>query len=251
MKFKKEKVKWLLRLPEGMKVSVEKGEVVEVGAVLASLTQNKVALEAAPDFLSSWSRDKIDGWIGKIVDKDFSEGELMGESGGMFSKKFYAPRKGKFAGLDEFGRMKFETGEVEILREILAPIKLKVVRVGKHNLVLEFEGLKIKGKGIGDKRVWGEVNPKVIKVIMELNFAMSGQLVLLDHLNRAMLIKSEVLGLGGLILKENSLDDWSEIDVPAIVLSDVDWENLAEIVAEKKWMAFLSSKKGKLFLVIQ
>ena len=165
----KVKAKWVVRVPEGGEVVVRVGERAEVGKVLVKMGG---AREESFDFsmvLKSFRPD--------LKGRVFKEGELMVQLPGMFGKKVYSPVEGEVVGVDEFGNIKFRLAAKREEGEILAPVVGKVVEVDEGKIGLEFRATKVEGKGLSEGKAWGELYPKIIENLGQINMGLKDKVI--------------------------------------------------------------------------
>lgn len=251
MKTQSKKAKWIVKIFEGAIVLVKEGDMVNKGDTILTSEKKTVRFFDASIVLSKVSRDKVDEIAETWRNKEVSEGEILFEEKGLFSKKFFSFCSGTFVGIDEFYNICIEEKSSGERREILSPIKAKVSEIDSENITLEFKAFEFEGEGIIGDRVWGEGFFKEVNKINELNYSLEDKVIVTSNSEVAFITKAGVVGVKGLIVCKSNKEDFDKVEteLPILVLEDADVEKLISDFGDKKISVLLNSKAGRLLVV--
>lgn len=239
------KAKWIIKIGSKAKIKCKVGDLLKMGDVVMEEGNDVLKSYDASIVLSRVGKDKIESINNSLKEKKICAGDIICETGGISSKKIFAPIGGTFVGIDEFFNMtiKEETIDKKIIK---APVDCRVGEINKEKVVLEFGAYEIKGKGIILGRVWGDADFKVIEQLSELDYKCEGKIILTENIESTFLTKAEVVGVVGLIVKE---EKELEADIPILWVENADWEKLVSM-GEKNilYRVLLNAKLERLLI---
>lgn len=231
------KAKWVIRVPEGAKLFIKRGQKVNQGSLVLELERKKVPWWDVEEMFLNKKEKVIEfnqRWLGKKVNRN----QILYKMGGIFGRKLLSPAEGICLGIDEFYNLKIET-ETE-KKEIKSPVAALVSELGKEKVVLEFEVMEFKGMGLIEGKVWGELSGD--------DEIQEGKVVMMDKADRAVMTKAWVLGAAGVVAREADKVDWEGIELPILILKENDWEKLEKYKGRR---VLLNSKMARLLVVLK
>jgi len=243
------KGKWVVKVPEEGRILVREDSNIEIGQVLINVEKIHTKSFDASMILSKMSKSRLEEWTGKWKGKEVEEGKVVYEGEGLFAKKIYSPVSGVFKNVDEFFNIVFELREGE-KKEIVSPVKAKVAKVEKDEIVLEFKAKEYKGEAIIDGKAWGESGVKIEK-LNDLNSGMKGKLILTEVATLTLIIKADVVGVSGIVTTDD-VEDAEEIETKIPILKvdkDVFKILVEEFEKKPKSQVLLNSKMERLLVV--
>lgn len=251
MKNQSKKAKWVVKIFEGAIVLVKEGDMVNKGDTILTSEKKEVKMFDASIVLSKVSRDKVDEIAEAWRNKEVSEGELLFEEKGLFSKKFFSFCSGTFVGIDEFYNICIEEKSSGEKKEILSPVRAKVSEIDSKNITLEFKAFEFEGEGVAGDRVWGKGFLKKIDKINELNYSLEDNVIVTSNSEFAFVTKASVVGVKGLIVAKSNKENFDKIEteLPILALEDTDVEKLVSNFGDKKIDVLLNAKTGRLLVV--
>jgi len=241
--------KWVVRLGDGVRLMVKKGDEVAEGAVLAIEEKKEVESFDMTALMLTMKKAEVEEWTKKWKDKKVSCHDLMVKKKGWLGKKIFFPVGGKCLGMDEFFNVCFEVGE-KTKREILSPVTAKVEKIGGDKMVLGFEALEFKGEAMVEGKVWGKSNLMAVSKVTDLDGDFEGKIVLSMDPDETFLAKMEVVGVAGLITRQKKKEIFLGVDVPVLGLSEKDWEELVALSTGEGRRMLLNSRAGRLLMVV-
>jgi hypothetical protein len=244
-------MRWIEKVAKDAEILVREGQVVKEGEVIARTGRSESRQYDASLILSRYSKESLRQLETGIKGRVITEGELLFSEGGLFAKKIYCPFSGKITGIDEFGNIDYEIESVET-KEIKAPVKGKVVKVRKDEVIIQFKGYRFDGKGVVGGKVWGGLGRKVGK-LTDLSYRLSGEVVLCEKVDQVMTIKAQVVGVAGMVAKirgETGTEEKIETDLPILEIDEKGWEELNKLRLKKgsQYRVLLNSGKGRLLI---
>ncbi len=245
---KKIKTKWGISILGDSKFLVKVGENVSEGQILAKVKEKKINSFDISSFLGKMEPEKIASLNDKFKNSWVNSGELICMTGGIFPSKICFPMTGSFVELDNFGILRIEESE-ENEKEIISPVKSKVLKIEKDKISLEFEVQEFKGEGLIEGKTWGKGEIKIINETRDLDFNLRGNLLFSDNLSKTFLLKAEVIGVTGLVTNKKN-DDELTSDLPILFLEENEWKELLKYKNEKRNF-LLNSRLGRLLMVLE
>lgn len=232
------KAKWVIRVPEGAKFFIKKGQKVNQGSKVMEWERKKVPWWDVEEMFLNKKEKVIEfnqRWLGKKVNSM----QILYRAGGIFGRKLLSPAEGICLGIDEFYNLKIET-ETE-KKEIKSPVTALVSELSKEKVVLEFEVTEFKGTGLIEGKAWGELSGE--------DEIREGKVVMIDKADRALITKAWVLGAAGVVAREADKADWEGIELPILlILKEGDWEKLEKCTGRR---VLLNSKVGRILVVLK
>jgi len=238
-------------LGENFELKVSLGDKIKKGDLLAKITEIKEFCVNMADSLSLVNEKKRKSLIEAWKNKKYKQGDLMGRTGGFFSKKILCPISGCFVGVDEFFNMCFVSEEKET-REIRSPVGAKVKKIDKKELVLEFEAVEFKGKTWGEEKIWSWISGKEFDRIADLDSRFEGKTVLCREIDEDFLAKARALGVVALITEIGGKEELPDADMAILGVDKENWSCLMDELKDGKEerRMFLNCSEGKLLLVV-
>lgn len=243
-----------MKLPgkDNLAAEIKKGSKVEKGQVMATLEERSVYYIDLVGILKGWSTEKLNQWKSENIGKEFADGAVVIESGGMFPKKVHTERQCVLIDIDEFGRAKFayEDGDV---KKVKAPVGAVVQKIETDKLTLGFEAVEVKGDGNGKGKTWGDGIKKKVSEASQMKAEMEGKVVFVDGVDQVKISKAEVIGVAALVIISDKAVDWDEFvcDLPAVVISNEKYEYIRENIDLSNCRMMLNSNSGRLLVVVQ
>jgi hypothetical protein len=248
---KKVKTKWIVAIPEGAKVVVTVGEEVEAGRDLLEIdesNENMINVAGRIGRLGSADKKKLGKMLPGMI---ISKGQVVFETGGMFSKKVSFPISGEVIKLDEFENLHFKE-IISIQRKVSCPVKAKVVKNDGQSLEMEFRAVEYVGRGVNEGKSWGVNGIGYASEITDLSAEDGGKIVLTEKLDRAWLMKAEVIGVMGVVIIDiggEGKDDKIDFKLPILAVEEKEWKELREHAGEEN-RAMVNAAGGRLLLVV-
>ena len=196
--------------------------------------------------MSEKKREELDSFF---KEKEVQEGEIFYELG-IFKNKICFPLTGICLGFDEFKNLKIEKVEDEE-KEIFSPIEAKVGKIEDGKLVLEFKAKEYEGQGLNGLKAWGEGEVKVIDEVKFLDYEMDDNILFTNNLDKAFLLKAQVVGVKGVVVFDNEEIKEVDIDVPVLRLEKQIWDEFMKENLGKKKKILVNAKMDKLLLVLE
>ncbi len=250
MRQKKIKARWVIKLPSGAKMAVKAGVKVAEGEVLASVVQGLVETVDMSLILHEIKAEEADIFRQTWIDKEVAEGEVLLKKGGLFPRVITSPKSGVVRKIDEFFNFEYWQ-KVNLSREIKSPVAAKVAELDKGRLVLEFSAFEFKGVGLTLGKVWSNGTIPLVEKISDLNHQMKGQIVALRNFSSVMLMKAEVIGIGGILVIGEEVSDLKS-EIPTMVIEEEEWDKLDAATERGGGARFLlNSKSGRLLAVVE
>ncbi len=244
---KKVKAKWGINISGKGDFLVKTGDVVLAGQVLARIKKEDIKSFDFSGFFGKMNGSKIEELNEKFVNSWVNTGEMICMTGGIFPSKICFPMSGTFLGLDEFGVLKIEE-KAETEKEIISPVKGKVLKVEKDKISLEFEVYEFKGEGLVGGKVWAKGEVKVINDVKDLDSRLKNSLLFTDNLSKTFLLKAEVVGVTGIVTKIKQDEVLTEL--PVLFLDEAEWNDLFRSEGEVKNF-LVNSRVGRLLMVLE
>lgn len=250
MEIKKINTKWVISIPEEIKVLVKEGEKVESGQCLAEITiVNEKVIDYAKLFekLSLKDRGKF---VKDLEGKAITVGEVIFDSGGMFGKKIMASESGMVIKIDEFYNVHLKLTDDKV-NKILSPTEAVVTKIDKEKIVLEFKAEEYLGKGIVEGRGWGIEGIKEINRLVDLSVNDEGKIMVTKNLSPTLLTKAEVVGITGVVVLDDGKldkDDKINFKLPVLAVEEKVYKRLSESLVTGK-RALINATNGRLLLI--
>ncbi|MFA6185314.1 MAG: hypothetical protein WCT51_00350 [Candidatus Shapirobacteria bacterium] len=245
----KDKGTWVIKLPAKAKLLVEVGDKVDVGQKLAIFNSHVVETFSYSGDLAKMSERKRGELDNFFKEKMVQEGEIFYEIG-FFKNKICFPLTGVCLGFDEFKNLKIEKVEDEE-REIFSPIEARVGKIEDGKLVLEFKAKEYEGQGLNGLKAWGEGEVKIIDEVKFLDYEMDDNILFTTNLNRAFLLKAQVVGVKAVVVKNNDEVKEVDMDVPVLRLEEQIWNEFMKENLGKKKKILVNAKMDRLLLVLE
>lgn len=248
----KVKAKWVVKIPSESKVLVKEHEYVSKGDSLVVMSTETIKSYDMSVFLTKISPQKIEELKICMENRMVKEGELLYETGGMFSKKIFAPTNGIFKKIDEFYNVQFLIKD-ESKEDIKSPVKSRVSKIEDEKLVLEFDAVEFNGESMVEGKVWGETNFEQVEKMNDLNSQLAGKIIMVEKFNQAFALKAEVVGVVAIITRLNKEEFKDlEINLPVLSVNDDEWKELSNFRSfDDKKQVLLNSKMGRLLMVVE
>ena len=251
---KKVKAKWIIRLPDHGKnsINIKKGDTVSAGEVVVSVEDVGTYYIDLVGLLKGWSTEKISQWKAENVGKKFSKGSVVLESGGLFPKKILAEKTGVLLDIDEFGRAKFSYSD-GVVRKILAPVDSKITKIEDGKAVLSFDAFELKGDGNSKGKVWGDICDKLFSESTNMKSELENKIIFVDKVDQVKLTKAEVIGVSGVVVVIDSPINWDDYmcDLPAMVISYKKYQEMNQKGILDGARVMLNSNTGRFLVVVQ
>ena len=231
------KAKWIIRVPEGAKILVRKGQKVNQGSKVMEWERKKVERWDVEEMFFN-KQGRVNEFNQRWLDKEVDKEQLLYKIGAVFGRKLLSPGKGRCLGIDEFYNLKIETDTER--REIKSPVRAVVLELGRERMVLEFEVVELRGEGLVEGKIWGELGTE--------NEIQEGRIIMVDKVDRMLMTKVWVLGAVGVIAKGADKVDWEGIELPILIIKENDWQKLEKYKGSR---VLLNSKMGRLLVVLK
>jgi hypothetical protein len=243
----KDKAMWVIKLPAKAKILVEIGDKVKENDKLAVFSSHKVETFDFSGPLSKISEDKRQELNNFFEEKHVEAGDLILNLG-IFKNKICFPMAGLCLGFDEFKNLRIEKRE-DNKKEILAPVEAKVNKIEEGRMVLEFNAKEYKAEGLNGLKAWGSGEIKVIDDMKLLSYKMENNVLFTKNLNKAFLLKAQVVGVKGLVVLGNEEIKEININLPVIRLEEEVWKEFMKENLGKDRKILINAKTDKLLLV--
>jgi len=243
------KAKWIIRMSDTADVLVKVGRLVKSGESLANVTTKKIESFNFSQFLGKLDTEKLAELNLKFKNNWVDSGQLMCMVGGIFPNKICFPMSGNFLEIDEFGNLKIEK-EDENKRPVLSPVDSKVTKIEDDKIVLEFGAREFKGVGLVEGKAWGEGEIKMINEAVDLNSTFKGSILFTKNLNKAFLLKAEVVGVVA-VVTDVKIEEELETELPVLKLEESEWKELVDGLKHNQAKMLVNSRLGRLLLVIE
>jgi len=232
---RKVKTRWSVLLPDNSTAKVKLGDEVSVGQILI---EEKIVKEVV--FNSKMP-------VGEMKGQTIKEGEVIFQTGGIFSKKVISPVSGTIMRIDEFNNIYVAIGGDD-LKVIKSPLKAKVATIDNEKIELEYRAYEYDGVGLTDGKVWASKGIKKVSNLIDLTASDSGKVILVESIANDVLIKAEVIGVAGVIvIGGGSSQVKSKLPIIRLEADDEEFI-LRELNVERSIM--LNAGNGRLLLVI-
>lgn len=243
------KTKWIIRIPALAKVLVKVGEKVNEGQAVAILNGGVVKRFDFSVVFSRFSAEVLEKLKRELTGKSVTEGEQMVVGG----KKIYAPATGNLIEIDEFYNLVIEEKDQKEKTEIQSPVGAKVLSVAQGKVVLWFNAMVVEGKGLVEGKAWGHLGNEVVGKLNDLNYTMKDKVMLVEKIDRTMLMKAEVMGVVGMVIKKQTNDfDFDRMDTmfPILEVGPKEWTQLKDKLSDyAQSKVFVNTVKGRLLVV--
>lgn len=243
------KINWVIKLPSRVKILVEVGDKVEVGQKLATFKNHLIETFDYSGDLSSMSEEKREELNNFFKGKLINKGDIF-FSLGLFKNKICFPMAGLCLGFDEFKNLKIERKE-SVEKEISCPVNSKIVKIEENKMVLEFRAREYKGQGMNGLKAWGEGEVKIVDQIKFLDFSLEDNILFTNNLDKAFLLKAEVIGVKGIVVLTDEKTKEMETNLPVLKLEEEKWDNFMKENLGKTRRILVNAKMNKLLLVLE
>ena len=231
------KTKWVIGLPDVVKVLVRKGQMVKAGEKIAEAE----LFEERYLNIGNVKVVYLEGLIGKAVKK----GETIITLGKLFKKKVLSPYEGEIVRTDEYSNIYIKTGDKKVVH-IFSPTEAVVSEVEKEIISLEFKAVEYVGEGLSEGRAWGDKGLKIIEGLGDLSANDKDKVILMDEISTVLLSKAEVVGVSGVITKKS---DKINSRLPILRIDTSDYlQILTEVDKTKRVM--VNAGSGRLLLIV-
>lgn len=245
----KDKSVWVIKLPLKSKILVKVGDKVSVGDKLAVFNNHEVETFNYADILALMDEEKREEFNNFFKDKLVKKEDAFYNLGFLKSKVCF-PMSGLCLGIDEFKNLKIEKTETE-KKEIFSPIEARVKKIEGGKMVLEFNAKEYAGEGLNGLKAWGEGVVDIIDDIKFLNYELENNILFTKNLDRAFLLKAQVIGVKGVVVLGNEEIKDVDINLPLLRLSEETWEELIKENLKKNKKMLVNAKMEKLLLVLE
>lgn len=247
----KDKSVWVIKLPFKSKVLVKVGDKVNIGDKLAIFDNHSVETFNYSGVLASINSKEIEQLNIFFKDKIIEKGDLFYNLGFLKGKVCF-PLNGLYLGLDELKNLKIKKKEV-VKKEIISPIEAKVKKIEEGKMILEFMAKEYEGKGLNGLKAWGEGKVEIVNEIKFLNCDFNKNILFTKNLDKAFLLKAQVIGVRGIVFCGSAKQNISDIsiDLPLLKLNEVMWEDFMKDNLEKNKKILVNAKMDKLLLVLE
>ncbi|MBU1130366.1 hypothetical protein KKE45_03560 [Patescibacteria group bacterium] len=245
---------WCLGFPSSVyEFSVKKGEMVNREDVLARSKKEEFKEFLADEWLLNWSGRKIRDELLALKGKKIKKGDLLLKKGKLFKKKLLAPVDGEIVDVDEFCnlKVKVEIGERE---NLLSPVKARVSKISKDELILEFEAWEVSGVCIFSGKVWANMSLFCLENVRDLGENMDGGVVFTKFLDEAFVVKAGVLGVGGIVwISDKEVGDMDFVsELPVLKISSQLFDALKLVLnKDKRYRVLFNSESKRLLVVVE
>ena len=240
------KTHWLISF-EGklIRAQVKVGETVLVGQELATVEEEAFGEIDLSGFLLRWSE------INKAALRHELTGKVV-KKGMMLVKGLFSKYDGTIESVNEFMVAKV-TLEISHQRVITSPVVSEVTALTKDSLELSFRALDVPVDGIGDGKIWGNCRLKLISSLADIDFSKNGEVGFCNHLDRALLIKAEVVGMVGLVFVGEI--DKNRLGTTELLLAEMSSAVFKQVASklgdESVFRVLLNTKMGRILFVVQ
>ena len=247
----KDKGTWIIKLPAKAEILVEVGDKVDVGQKLAVFNSHIVETFSYSGNLAKMSEGKREELDNFFKEKMVQEGEIFYEIG-IFKNKICFPLTGICLGFDEFKNLKIEKVEDE-QKEIFSPIEAVVGKIEDGKMVLEFRAKEYEGQGLNGLKAWGEGEVRIIDDVKFLDYEMDNNVLFTSNLNKAFLLKAQVVGVRAVVVLDSAEQNVEEVDldIPVLRLEKQIWDEFIRENLGKKKKILVNAKMDKLLLVLE
>jgi hypothetical protein len=248
---KKVKASWIISLPTAAVLKVKKGEKVTFGQVLFEGTTEIEKVLSLQNELKGLTADNLKEINTINHHKDLTQGEVIFESKGWFSRKIVSPASGKFAGIDELLNLHLITGKEKRLG--VSPTEAAVGEITDDELKLEFFCMEYLGRGLNTTKRWVSNGFKKITTLSDVNFDCKDRIILVEKMADAIRLKSEVVGVGAIIVLDENIgteDARINFKIPGLAVSREVFDQLMELVGQVNARALVNGNSGRLLLVV-
>lgn len=247
----KYKATWVIKLPSDSKILVKVGDKVKIGDKLAEFDNHSVETFNYSGNLASMKDENREQLNSFFKDKLVEKGDLFYNLGFLKGKVCF-PLSGLCLGLDELKNLKIEKTEIE-KKEILSPIEAKVGNIEEGKMVLEFVAKEYEGVGLNGLKAWGEGKIQIINEIKFLTSDLNNNILFTKNLDKAFLLKAEVIGAKGIVLcalAEQKVED-IDVGIPLLRLEEKVWDDFMKDNLEKDKKMLVNAKMDKLLMVLE
>ncbi|MDD2483349.1 MAG: hypothetical protein PHE32_01355 [Candidatus Shapirobacteria bacterium] len=245
----KDKASWIIKLPAKAKILVEVGDKVSEGDKLAVFSSHKIETFDYSGPLSKMNENKREELNNFIKEKQVTSGDIFYDLG-IFKNKICFPLTGLCLGLDEFKNLRIEKVENE-KKEIFAPVEAKISKIEEGKMVLEFKAKEYKGEGLNQLKAWGEGEIKIIDEIKLLNFELNNNVLFTKNLDKAFLLKAQVVGVRAIVISDNNEIKEVNINLPVLRMEKENWNEFMKENLGKNKKMLVNSKMNKLLLMLE
>jgi hypothetical protein len=250
---KRIKSTWIVGFSENSTLKVKKGDRVIRGQVLFEEKYNEERVFGLQDQLRELSKVQIEEINQKFKGRKILQNEVIFEKKGWWGRRITAPQGGVFKDVDEWLNIHIIV-DGKTQRMVKSPINAQVIGVKNNEIVLEFEAMEVQGKGVGDEsRKWVSNGIKYVNSPTDLNYESEGKVILLERQVNSILIKAEVVGVGGVVLLDGGVflteDVRINFKMPTVAVSEESFKELKELQGQQV-QVLVDGNSGKLLLMI-
>ena len=243
------KIKWLIRLTPGSKISVKVGEKTEVGQILGKTSEKNRELIDMSALLANLDNRQKQQLYSQTVNQEVKAGMVIFESGLINKTVIKSPVDGRIVAWDEFGNMEIESVSGKT-REYISPVKSKVSLVDKEKITLSFSGEEFKGQTVVNGKTWADGVEKIEK-INDINYQMSGKILAIADFNRSWLYKAEAVGVVGIIFTniiDSNLEQKIDLAIPVLMMTDVEAKKMFKVRGLSNKRILLNAGSGRVII---
>ncbi|HOZ81033.1 MAG TPA: hypothetical protein PK370_02310 [Candidatus Woesebacteria bacterium] len=243
------KIKWLIRLTPGSKITVKVGDKVDVGQLLGKTSEKNRDLIDMSSLVANLDNHQKEQLISQSLNQEVVAGQIIFQSGLINKTIIKSPVDGRVVGWDEFGNMEVESVSGKT-KEYISPVEAKVGLVDKEKITLSFSGEEFKGQTIVTGKTWANGVEKIEK-INDLNYKMEGKIVALTDFNRSWLYKAEAIGAVGVIFTniiDSNLEQKIDLAIPVIMMTDVEAKKMFKISGLSNKRILLNAGSGRVII---
>ena len=238
-------------IPEGIKVKIGLGEVVEAGRELLEVDESGEKIINVSDKLVGLSAAEKVKLSEKLTGVEINAGEVIYKSKRVFPKKYTLPINGMVLKLDEFGNLHYkESGDKT--KKLKCPIRSKVVKNDGKSLELEFQAIEYIGVGVVEGKAWATAGVGYSTDINDLSVKDADKILLTNKLDKNWMVKAEVVGIKGVVIvagDDGEKDDRIDFRLPVLALEEKEWRELKDNGGSGK-RAMINATDGRLLLEI-
>ncbi|MFZ2153076.1 MAG: hypothetical protein WAV41_03385 [Microgenomates group bacterium] len=247
---KKIKANWVLSLPFGSKMKVKEGDTVVYGQELFEYVVEEEVVFGLGQQMRGIDQNTVNRINEENNNKNIELGDTLFEKSGWWGRKIVAPAKGSFNGIDQWQNLHLVVGSKT--RKVNSPTEAVVGKIGEDKMILEFIAEEYLGIGLNDNKGWVNKGIKDLKKIADLNFLGEDKLVLMGDLDQSVLMKADVVGVGGIVVLDNdNLDKNVRINfkIPIIKVNLDTFERLQALDGSEV-RSLIDGSSGRLLLMV-
>ncbi|MBP9817535.1 hypothetical protein KBC75_02130 [Candidatus Shapirobacteria bacterium] len=240
---KRVKAKWIMKLPTTAKLRVRMGEYVGREDVLAEAVEYRHKSIDMSKALHKQTEDVISRLKSRLP-VEVKAGEVLVERVGFFGSRLVSPETGLLLRVDEFNNFiyRWETDGIKLIK---TPVPGRIVKCDKTGLAIEFHAKQFNGEGRGSGKKWAE-GMVVVGGLSEINSSLKDKLIIIENLDKMVVIKSEVVGVAGFILR-----NYAEVatELPLFMPDKNEYEKILALEKAGDKQVLLNSSDGRLMIV--